>query len=137
MVHVFRFNFFPLDIIILTLVSFSPLDSVFFLGDFRGKRILDLYFGISGKFQRLYVYKLCHIFQISSLLLRSVDHTSIPEWLWNCCRSLCCADVSQSALLFLCQGTLTMLDWQDGRMGPSGEALLLHTVRVLFTLSSQ
>ncbi|XP_029088306.1 thyroid adenoma-associated protein isoform X1 [Monodon monoceros] len=74
---------------------------------------------------------------ISSLLLRSVDHTSIPEWLLNCCRSLCCADVSQSALLFLCQGTLTMLDWQDGRMGPSGEALLLDTVRVLFTLSSQ
>uniref|UniRef100_A0A8C0D8N6 tRNA (32-2'-O)-methyltransferase regulator THADA n=1 Tax=Balaenoptera musculus TaxID=9771 RepID=A0A8C0D8N6_BALMU len=55
----------------------------------------------------------------------------------NCCRSLCCSDVSQSALLFLCQGTLTMLDWQDGRMGPSGEALLLDTVRVLFTLSSQ
>ncbi|XP_036080746.1 thyroid adenoma-associated protein isoform X3 [Rousettus aegyptiacus] len=74
---------------------------------------------------------------ISSLLLRSVDCTCIPEWFLNCCRSLCCADVSESALLFLCQGTLTMLDWQNGRMGPSGEALLLDTVHVLFTLSSK
>ncbi|GAB5569573.1 thyroid adenoma-associated protein isoform X2 [Prionailurus iriomotensis] len=74
---------------------------------------------------------------ISSLLLRSVDCTSIPDWFLNCCRSLCCADVSQSTLLFLCQGTLTMLDWQNGRMGPSGEALLLNIVHVLFTLSSQ
>ncbi|XP_028370441.1 thyroid adenoma-associated protein isoform X2 [Phyllostomus discolor] len=74
---------------------------------------------------------------ISSLLLRSVDCESIPEWFLNSCRRLCCADVSESALLFLCQGTLTMLDWQNGRMGPSGEALLLDTVRVLFTLSSQ
>ncbi|KAF4016260.1 hypothetical protein G4228_008105 [Cervus hanglu yarkandensis] len=74
---------------------------------------------------------------ISSVLLRSVDLTSAPEWLLSCCRSLCCADVPPSALLFLCQGTLTMLDWQEGRMGPSGEALLLNTVHVLFTLSSQ
>ncbi|KAM5143225.1 tRNA (32-2'-O)-methyltransferase regulator THADA [Callospermophilus lateralis] len=74
---------------------------------------------------------------ISSLLLRSVDCTSIPEWFMNSCRSLCCADISVSALLFLCQGTLAMLDWQDGSMGLSGEALLLDTVHVLFTLSSQ
>ncbi|XP_050002100.1 tRNA (32-2'-O)-methyltransferase regulator THADA isoform X2 [Alexandromys fortis] len=74
---------------------------------------------------------------ISSLLLQSVDCTSIPEWFMNSCRSLCCADVPASTLLFLCQGTLAMLDWQDGSMGPSGEALLLDTVRVLFTLSSQ
>ncbi|XP_045436651.1 thyroid adenoma-associated protein isoform X3 [Pipistrellus kuhlii] len=74
---------------------------------------------------------------ISSLLLCSVDCTSAPEWFVHSCRSLCCADVSESALLFLCQGTLTMLDWQDGRMGPSGEALLVNTVHVLFTLSSQ
>ncbi|KAB0359206.1 hypothetical protein FD754_003362 [Muntiacus muntjak] len=74
---------------------------------------------------------------ISSVLLRSVDPTSAPEWLLSCCKSLCCADVPPSALLFLCQGTLTMLDWQEGRMGPSGEALLLNTVHVLFTLSSQ
>ncbi|XP_027273731.1 thyroid adenoma-associated protein isoform X5 [Cricetulus griseus] len=73
---------------------------------------------------------------ISSLLLQSVDCTSIPEWFMNSCRSLCCADVSASTLLFLCQGTLAMLDWQDRSMGPSGEALLLDTVRVLFTLSS-
>ncbi|KAM4797583.1 LOW QUALITY PROTEIN: tRNA (32-2'-O)-methyltransferase regulator THADA-like [Urocitellus parryii] len=74
---------------------------------------------------------------ISSLLLHSVDCTSIPEWFLNSCRSLCCADISVSALLFLCQGTLAMLDWQDGSMGLSGEALLLDTVHVLFTLSSQ
>ncbi|XP_045627576.1 thyroid adenoma-associated protein [Ursus americanus] len=74
---------------------------------------------------------------ISSLLLRSVDCTSIPDWFLNCCRSLCGTDVSQSTLLFLCQGTLTMLDWQNGNMGLSGEALLLNIVHVLFTLSSQ
>lgn len=74
---------------------------------------------------------------IGSLLLQSVDRTSIPEWFLTCCESLCGADVSPPALLFLCQGTLTMLDWQNGRMGPSGEALLLDTVHVLFTLSSQ
>ncbi|XP_016059599.1 PREDICTED: thyroid adenoma-associated protein [Miniopterus natalensis] len=74
---------------------------------------------------------------ISSLLLHSVDCSSTPEWFVNSCRSLCCADVSESALLFLCQGTLTMLDWQNGSMGLSGEVLLLDTVHVLFTLSSQ
>ncbi|XP_040594648.1 thyroid adenoma-associated protein [Mesocricetus auratus] len=74
---------------------------------------------------------------ISSLLLQSADCTNIPEWVMDSCRSLCCADVPASTLLFLCQGTLAMLDWQDGSMGPSGEALLLDTVRVLFTLSSQ
>ncbi|GAB1301371.1 Thyroid adenoma-associated protein homolog [Apodemus speciosus] len=74
---------------------------------------------------------------ISSLLLQSADCTSIPEWFVTSCRSLCCADVPASTLLFLCQGTLAMLDWQDGNMGPSGEALLLDTVHVLFTLSSQ
>ncbi|XP_021508522.1 tRNA (32-2'-O)-methyltransferase regulator THADA [Meriones unguiculatus] len=74
---------------------------------------------------------------ISSLLLQSVDHTIIPEWFTNCCRSLCCAGVPASGLLFLCQGTLAMLDWQDGSTGPSEEALLLDTVHVLFTLSSQ
>ncbi|XP_051017353.1 thyroid adenoma-associated protein [Acomys russatus] len=74
---------------------------------------------------------------ISSLLLQSVDCTIVPEWFMSSCRSLCCAAVPAAALLFLCQGTLAMLDWQDGSMGPSGEALLLDTVRVLFTLSSQ
>nr|XP_040136182.1 thyroid adenoma-associated protein-like [Ictidomys tridecemlineatus] len=74
---------------------------------------------------------------ISSLLLHSVDCTSIPECFMNSCRSLCCAEISVSALLFLYQGTLAMLDWQDGSMGLSGEALPLDTVHVLFTLSSQ
>uniref|UniRef100_A0A2K6UZC7 tRNA (32-2'-O)-methyltransferase regulator THADA n=1 Tax=Saimiri boliviensis boliviensis TaxID=39432 RepID=A0A2K6UZC7_SAIBB len=74
---------------------------------------------------------------ISSLLLHSVDCTSTPEWFMSSCRSLCCPDVSESALLFLCQGTLAMLDWRNGSMGPSGEALLLDTAHVLFTLSSQ
>ncbi|XP_021573829.1 thyroid adenoma-associated protein isoform X2 [Carlito syrichta] len=74
---------------------------------------------------------------ITSLLLRSVDCTNVPEWFMNSCRSLCCGDIAGSALLFLCQGTLAMLDWQNGSMGPCGEALLLDTVHVLFTLSSQ
>ncbi|XP_049726402.1 thyroid adenoma-associated protein isoform X2 [Elephas maximus indicus] len=74
---------------------------------------------------------------ISSLLLRSVDCASIPEWFMSSCRNLCCAEVPGSALLFLCQGTLAMLDWQNGSMGPCGEALLLDTAHVLFTLSSR
>ncbi|XP_063085320.1 tRNA (32-2'-O)-methyltransferase regulator THADA isoform X1 [Cavia porcellus] len=74
---------------------------------------------------------------ISSLLLRSVDIARVPEWFVSSCRSLCCANVPVSALLFLCQGALAMLDWQNGSMGPSGEALLVDTVHVLFTLSSQ
>ncbi|XP_028620946.1 thyroid adenoma-associated protein [Grammomys surdaster] len=74
---------------------------------------------------------------ISSLLLQSADCTRIPKWLKCSCGSLFCADVPASTLLFLCHGTLAMLDWQDGSMGPSGEALLLDTVHVLFTLSSQ
>nr|XP_020144183.1 thyroid adenoma-associated protein isoform X3 [Microcebus murinus] len=74
---------------------------------------------------------------VSSLLLRSVDCTSVPEWFLSSCRSLCCADISGSALLFLCQGTLAMLDWQDGSLGLSGEALLLDTVHVLFILNSE
>ncbi|KAM9187654.1 tRNA (32-2'-O)-methyltransferase regulator THADA isoform 3-T3 [Dugong dugon] len=73
---------------------------------------------------------------ISSLLLRSVDCVSIPEWFMSSCRNLCCAEIPESALLFLCQGTLAMLDWQNGSMGPCGEALLLDTVHVLFSLSS-
>nr|XP_058134459.1 thyroid adenoma-associated protein isoform X3 [Dasypus novemcinctus] len=74
---------------------------------------------------------------IRSLLLHSVDCTSLPEWLVSSCRSLCCAEVSGSALLFLCQGTLAMFDWQDESMGPRREALLLDTAHILFTLSSQ
>ncbi|XP_006839467.1 PREDICTED: thyroid adenoma-associated protein [Chrysochloris asiatica] len=74
---------------------------------------------------------------VSSLLLRSVDCSSIPEWFLSSCRSLCCAEVSGSTLLFLCQGALAMLDWQNGRMGPHGETLLLDTAQVLFTLSSR
>uniref|UniRef100_A0A2K6B374 tRNA (32-2'-O)-methyltransferase regulator THADA n=1 Tax=Macaca nemestrina TaxID=9545 RepID=A0A2K6B374_MACNE len=74
---------------------------------------------------------------ISSVLLHSVDCTSVPEWFMSSCRSLCCGNISGSAVLFLCQGTLAMLDWQNGSMGRSGEALLLDTAHVLFTLSSQ
>uniref|UniRef100_A0A8C5LDN6 tRNA (32-2'-O)-methyltransferase regulator THADA-like TPR repeats region domain-containing protein n=1 Tax=Jaculus jaculus TaxID=51337 RepID=A0A8C5LDN6_JACJA len=74
---------------------------------------------------------------ISSLLLRSGDCSGFPDWLVSSCPRLCCAHVPGSALLFLCQGTLAMLDWQDGVMGLSGEALLLDTAQVLFTLSSQ
>ncbi|XP_023567016.1 thyroid adenoma-associated protein isoform X2 [Octodon degus] len=74
---------------------------------------------------------------ISSLLLRSVNCAMVPEWLLSSCRSLCCADIPASALLFLCQGTLAMLDWQNGSMSPHGETLLLDTVHVLFFLSPQ
>ncbi|XP_037662718.1 thyroid adenoma-associated protein isoform X2 [Choloepus didactylus] len=74
---------------------------------------------------------------ISSLLLGSADYNSLPEWLVSSCRSLCCSEVSGSALLFLCQGTLAMLDWQNGSMGPRWEALLLDTAHILFTSSSQ
>ncbi|TKC47422.1 hypothetical protein EI555_009455, partial [Monodon monoceros] len=126
-----------LAVILFIKAMFHPPEKIPDL-DISGEREFWIYIlGYLESFRGFMCISSVIFFQISSLLLRSVDHTSIPEWLLNCCRSLCCADVSQSALLFLCQGTLTMLDWQDGRMGPSGEALLLDTVRVLFTLSSQ
>ncbi|XP_048208994.1 thyroid adenoma-associated protein isoform X2 [Perognathus longimembris pacificus] len=74
---------------------------------------------------------------ISCLLLHSVDNTSVPEWFTSSCGSLCSAHIPRPALLFLCQGILAMLDWQDGSVGFSGETLLLDTIHVLFTLSSQ
>ncbi|XP_042531416.1 thyroid adenoma-associated protein isoform X1 [Dipodomys spectabilis] len=74
---------------------------------------------------------------ISCLLLHSVDYTCVPEWFTSSCGNLCSAHIPRPALLFLCQGTLAMLDWQDGNVGFSGETLLLDTIHVLFTLSSQ
>ncbi|XP_054977964.1 thyroid adenoma-associated protein isoform X2 [Sorex araneus] len=74
---------------------------------------------------------------IRPLLLRSVDLALVPAWLLDCCGRLCGADMSLAALLFLCQGTLSMLDWRDGSMGPGAEALLLDTAHVLFTLDAQ
>nr|XP_021526433.1 LOW QUALITY PROTEIN: thyroid adenoma-associated protein [Aotus nancymaae] len=77
---------------------------------------------------------------ISSLLLHSVDCTSTPEWFMSSCRSLCCADVSESAVLFLCQGTTCMLEdiWQKWEHGPkSGEACSVILPMFCCTLSSQ
>ncbi|XP_060042928.1 tRNA (32-2'-O)-methyltransferase regulator THADA isoform X2 [Erinaceus europaeus] len=74
---------------------------------------------------------------VSSLLRGSVDCAHVPEWLLSCCGSLCCADVPYAARLFLCQGTLSMLDWKDVCWGLDTERLLLDTVQVLFTLSTE
>uniref|UniRef100_A0A8C5P5R4 tRNA (32-2'-O)-methyltransferase regulator THADA n=1 Tax=Jaculus jaculus TaxID=51337 RepID=A0A8C5P5R4_JACJA len=108
-----------------------------FLECSRRKRFLGLYLNYLLESCKGFHIFHCYCFQISSLLLRSGDCSGFPDWLVSSCPRLCCAHVPGSALLFLCQGTLAMLDWQDGVMGLSGEALLLDTAQVLFTLSSQ
>uniref|UniRef100_A0A4W3HEY4 tRNA (32-2'-O)-methyltransferase regulator THADA n=1 Tax=Callorhinchus milii TaxID=7868 RepID=A0A4W3HEY4_CALMI len=58
----------------------------------------------------------------------------VPEWLIESCGELCRTAPSDASVLFLCQGTLAMLDWRSGRMKQSGEQLLLEMLTPLFTL---
>ncbi|XP_063299969.1 tRNA (32-2'-O)-methyltransferase regulator THADA [Pelobates fuscus] len=72
---------------------------------------------------------------VSGLILRSLDPALVPTWLLDSCGSLC-EDLSDTAVLFLCQGSLAMLNWKDGSIGHSGEKLLLDLLTVLLSLSS-
>ncbi|XP_074060882.1 tRNA (32-2'-O)-methyltransferase regulator THADA isoform X2 [Macrotis lagotis] len=74
---------------------------------------------------------------VNQLILHSVGSSQVPEWFMTGCGSLFVGDIPGSALLFLCQGALAMLDWKNGRMGHRGEKLLLDIASVLFPLSLQ
>ncbi|XP_069464566.1 tRNA (32-2'-O)-methyltransferase regulator THADA isoform X2 [Ambystoma mexicanum] len=74
---------------------------------------------------------------IGSLLLRSVENATIPGWFLNSCGSVCKEDSPDLVLLFLCQGSLAMLEWTHGIMGRNGEKLLLDILMVLLSLSSR
>eukprot|EP00062_Callorhinchus_milii_P008029 gi/632950276/ref/XP_007890628.1/ PREDICTED: thyroid adenoma-associated protein [Callorhinchus milii] len=61
----------------------------------------------------------------------------VPEWLIESCGELCRTAPSDASVLFLCQGTLAMLDWRSGRMKQSGEQLLLEMLTVLLSLNTR
>ncbi|KAM4693409.1 tRNA (32-2'-O)-methyltransferase regulator THADA [Discoglossus pictus] len=73
---------------------------------------------------------------VSDLILRSVDPDDVPSWFVGCCGSLC-KSLPDTAVLFLCQGALAMLEWKDGSLGLSGEKLLLDLLTVLLSLSAR
>lgn len=77
------------------------------------------------------------VFQISGLLLGTVEPSGVPAWFLRSCGALCTAELPGSALLFLCHGALAMLDWKNGSMGESGEKLLLDIASILLSLSSE
>ncbi|XP_021248187.1 thyroid adenoma-associated protein isoform X2 [Numida meleagris] len=74
---------------------------------------------------------------VSDLLCGSRELAGMPAWFVNNCGALCTEQLSDSVLLFLCHGALAMLDWKNGRMGESGEKLLLDIASVLLSLSSE
>lgn len=77
------------------------------------------------------------LFQISDLLLGTMERSGVPAWFVRNCGVLCTAELPGSVLLFLCHGALAMLDWKNGSMGENGEKLLLDIASVLLSLSSQ
>lgn len=77
------------------------------------------------------------VFQISGLLLGTVEHSGVPVWFLRSCGVLCTAELPDSVRLFLCHGALAMLDWKNGSMGENGEKLLLNIASVLLSLSSE
>ncbi|KAM4770872.1 tRNA (32-2'-O)-methyltransferase regulator THADA [Rhinophrynus dorsalis] len=73
---------------------------------------------------------------VSDLILHKMDCDQGPDWFVSCCGRLC-TDLPDTAVLFLCQGALAMLEWKDGSMGKCGEKLLLDLLSVLLSLSSR
>ncbi|KAM8946134.1 tRNA (32-2'-O)-methyltransferase regulator THADA [Pelodytes ibericus] len=73
---------------------------------------------------------------VRDLILHSLDPEDVPTWLLNACGGLF-NDLSDTAVLFLCQGALAMLDWKDGSMSHNGEKLLHDLLTVLLALSSR
>ncbi|XP_069810892.1 tRNA (32-2'-O)-methyltransferase regulator THADA isoform X2 [Dendropsophus ebraccatus] len=70
---------------------------------------------------------------VNSLILQSWDPAEVPDWFTACCGSLC-KDLPDTALLFLCQGALAMLEWKDGNLGLGGEKLLVNLLTILLSL---
>ncbi|XP_053314799.1 thyroid adenoma-associated protein [Spea bombifrons] len=73
---------------------------------------------------------------VSDVVLGSLDPDAVPGWFMSSCGSRC-KDLSDTAMLFLCQGSLAMLGWKNGSMGDSGDKLLLDLLSTLLTLSSR
>ncbi|KAM4043648.1 tRNA (32-2'-O)-methyltransferase regulator THADA-like [Anomaloglossus baeobatrachus] len=73
---------------------------------------------------------------VNNVILQSVAGSAVPDWFLACCDALC-TDLPDTALLFLCQGALAMLDWKAGSLGCGGERLLLNLLSVLLSLSAR
>ncbi|XP_056424110.1 thyroid adenoma-associated protein isoform X2 [Hyla sarda] len=73
---------------------------------------------------------------VNNLMLQSWDSADVPDWFMAGCGSLC-KDLPDTALLFLCQGALAMLEWKDGNLGHGGEKLLVNLLTVLLSLSAR
>ncbi|KAG8584256.1 hypothetical protein GDO81_008754 [Engystomops pustulosus] len=74
--------------------------------------------------------------QVNNLILGCQDSTDVPDWFTARCDALC-RDLPDTALLFLCQGALAMLEWKDGELGCGGEKLLINLLTVLLSLSAR
>ncbi|KAE8600637.1 hypothetical protein XENTR_v10013341 [Xenopus tropicalis] len=73
---------------------------------------------------------------VSNVILCTVDPVDTPDWFLSCCRRFC-MDLPDTALIFLGQGALAMLEWKDGSMGEGSEKLLLDLLDVLLFQSSR
>ncbi|KAG8584255.1 hypothetical protein GDO81_008754 [Engystomops pustulosus] len=73
---------------------------------------------------------------VNNLILGCQDSTDVPDWFTARCDALC-RDLPDTALLFLCQGALAMLEWKDGELGCGGEKLLINLLTVLLSLSAR
>ncbi|KAG9484416.1 hypothetical protein GDO78_010020 [Eleutherodactylus coqui] len=73
---------------------------------------------------------------VNNLVLQSLDPADAPAWFMACCNALC-KDLPDTALLFLCQGALAMLEWKDGNLGCGMEQLLVNLLTVLLSLSAR
>ncbi|KAM3931868.1 tRNA (32-2'-O)-methyltransferase regulator THADA [Leptodactylus fuscus] len=78
--------------------------------------------------------KLTHL--VNTLILQPRDPADVPDWFLACCDSLC-KELPDTALLFLCQGALAMLEWKSGNLDCGGEKLLVNLLTVLLSLSAR
>ncbi|XP_069787225.1 thyroid adenoma-associated protein isoform X3 [Narcine bancroftii] len=75
---------------------------------------------------------------VHDLLFNSTKRVhDAPGWLIQSCGGLFRADPPDDAVLFLIQGTLTMLDWGCGRMGDGSDQLLLDILTTLLLLNTR
>ncbi|XP_062911751.1 tRNA (32-2'-O)-methyltransferase regulator THADA-like isoform X2 [Mobula hypostoma] len=75
---------------------------------------------------------------VHDLLFNSTKRVdNAPNWLIQSCGALYRAAPPDDAVLFLIQGTLTMLDWGSGRMRDGSDQLLLDILTALLSLNSR
>uniref|UniRef100_A0A4W3HF11 tRNA (32-2'-O)-methyltransferase regulator THADA n=1 Tax=Callorhinchus milii TaxID=7868 RepID=A0A4W3HF11_CALMI len=85
----------------------------------------------------LFIKTIVHQDEALPKLVSELRVPDVPEWLIESCGELCRTAPSDASVLFLCQGTLAMLDWRSGRMKQSGEQLLLEMLTVLLSLNTR